>query len=142
MSYVFNRFSTTKQAQVEQLVAYAQLMGLSGKDLVAIGGKMHREQVKSEQQSRLDLAMSVPVFAPRRGRKASMTEFKVQSINGFYRIRYLGYGDYEIANSKGKRRKHYPDLYDNNLPRTRNTLVNSYRNILYDIATGKLVLDW
>ena len=38
-----NRFSADKQDLIEQFVEYAQLMGLSGRDLVAISGKLDRE---------------------------------------------------------------------------------------------------
>jgi hypothetical protein len=45
---VFRRFPANKQEQVRQLVAYATLMGLSGKDLVSIGGKLDRIQFRRE----------------------------------------------------------------------------------------------
>lgn len=38
----FKRFSDEKQDQVRALVNYATLMGLSGRDLVSIGGKLDR----------------------------------------------------------------------------------------------------
>ena len=41
-----NRFDPQKQDLIEQFVEYAQLMGLSGRDLVAIGGKLDRESKK------------------------------------------------------------------------------------------------
>ena len=47
----FRRFPAEKQEQVRGLVAYAQLMGLDGKDLVSIGGKLDRlkaAQVKKQ----------------------------------------------------------------------------------------------
>jgi hypothetical protein len=38
----FKRFSADKQDQVRALVNYATLMGLNGKDLMSIGGKLDR----------------------------------------------------------------------------------------------------
>ncbi len=45
----FRRFPAEKQDQVRALVNYATLMGLSGKDLVSIGGKLDRIKAKREK---------------------------------------------------------------------------------------------
>lgn len=42
----FKRFSKEKQDQIRALVNYATLMGLDGKDLVSIGGKLDRIKEK------------------------------------------------------------------------------------------------
>jgi hypothetical protein len=60
----FRRFSADKQEQVRQLVAYTQLMGLTGKDLVSIGGKLERIRKRQEADSYLAIGLSykcVPV---------------------------------------------------------------------------------
>ena len=44
----FKRFSAEKQDQIRALVNYATLMGLDGKDLVSIGGKLDRIKIKQE----------------------------------------------------------------------------------------------
>lgn len=44
----FSRFPKEKQDQVRALVNYATLMGLNGKDLVSIGGKLDRIRVRRE----------------------------------------------------------------------------------------------
>lgn len=44
----FRRFSEEKQDQVRALVNYATLMGLNGKDLMSIGGKLDRIKKKRE----------------------------------------------------------------------------------------------
>ena len=44
----FKRFPKEKQDQVRALVNYATLMGLNGKDLVSIGGKLNRIDAKKE----------------------------------------------------------------------------------------------
>lgn len=50
---IFKRFPAEKQDQVRQLVGFATLMGLSGKDLVSIGGKLDRiKQVKERDHLR------------------------------------------------------------------------------------------
>jgi len=45
---IFKRFPADKQEQVRALVNYATLMGLNGKDLVSIGGKLDRIKVRRE----------------------------------------------------------------------------------------------
>ena len=54
----FKRFSADKQEQIRQLVAYTQLMGLTGKDLVSIGGKLDRIQRRKELESNLAIGLS------------------------------------------------------------------------------------
>lgn len=46
----FKRFPADKQEQVRGLVSYAQLMGLDGKDLMSIGGKLDRIKKKHETE--------------------------------------------------------------------------------------------
>lgn len=38
----FRRFSPEKQDQIRQLIAYITLLGLTGKDLISIGGRLER----------------------------------------------------------------------------------------------------
>jgi hypothetical protein len=45
----FARFPAEKQEQVRGLVNYSTLMGLDGKDLMSIGGKLERIRKKQEQ---------------------------------------------------------------------------------------------
>lgn len=45
---IFKRFPADKQDQVRSLVNYATLMGLNGKDLISIGGKLDRIQDRRE----------------------------------------------------------------------------------------------
>ena len=55
---VFRRFPEAKQEQVRQLVAYCTLMGLNGKDLVSIGGKLARIEEKNEALKLIEIAQS------------------------------------------------------------------------------------
>ena len=57
----FKRFSKEKQEQIRQLVAYTTLMGLTGKDLVSIGGKLERMKEAEERKRRLAIVKSYPV---------------------------------------------------------------------------------
>lgn len=54
----FKRFSPEKQEQIRQLVAYTALMGLDGKDLVSIGGKLDRIAKRQELDRNLEIGRS------------------------------------------------------------------------------------
>ena len=73
---IFRRFPEDKQEQIRQLVAYTTLMGLSGKDLVSIGGKLNRIEEKNQALNLIQIAQgyesSCVVFGKTdEGRKAS-----------------------------------------------------------------------
>lgn len=73
---VFRRFPEEKQEQVRQLVAYCTLMGLTGKDLVSIGGKLARIDDKKEALRMIQIAQSyessiVPVGKSEKDRKTN-----------------------------------------------------------------------
>lgn len=56
---VFRRFPAEKQEQVRALVNYATLMGLNGKDLVSIGGKLDRIQLRREYETNREIVESM-----------------------------------------------------------------------------------
>lgn len=54
----FKRFPAEKQEQIRQLVSYCTLMGLNGKDLISIGGKLDRLQERHKFESSLAIGLS------------------------------------------------------------------------------------
>jgi hypothetical protein len=56
VSLHFRRFSEDKQDQVRALVNYATLMGLDGKDLISIGGKLNRIKERREMERNRTIA--------------------------------------------------------------------------------------
>ena len=56
----FKRFPREKQEQIRQLVNYATLMGLDGKDLISIGSKL--ERIKSNATNSAKMAKIGLVF--------------------------------------------------------------------------------
>ncbi len=64
----FRRFSDDKQEQIRQLVSYCTLMGLTGKDLVSIGGKLDRLAKAEELKRNLEIGLSYPT-TPVRNKK-------------------------------------------------------------------------
>ena len=56
---IFRRFSEAKQPQVRQLVGWARLLGLTGRDLVSIGGKLDRATAQQELRRNKEIALSM-----------------------------------------------------------------------------------
>lgn len=52
----FRRFSLEKQDQIRQLVAYTTLLGLTGNDLISIGGRLERLTRSREVRQNRQLA--------------------------------------------------------------------------------------
>lgn len=57
----FSRFAPEKQEQIRQLVSYTTMMGLTGKDLVSIGGKLDRMRARQETESNRKILLSMGV---------------------------------------------------------------------------------
>jgi hypothetical protein len=56
---IFRRFPAEKQEQVRQLIGWTKLMGLSGDDLVSIGGKLNRLSAQQELSRNKEIAQSM-----------------------------------------------------------------------------------
>ena len=56
---IFRRFSEAKQAQVRQLVGWARLLGLTGRDLISIGGKLDRATAQQELRRNKEIAQGM-----------------------------------------------------------------------------------
>ena len=54
----FRRFSPDKQDQIRQLVSYTTLLGLTGKDLISIGGRL--ERIEKTRVMRSNKAIAAP----------------------------------------------------------------------------------
>jgi len=55
----FRRFSPEKQEQIRQLVSYTTLLGLTGKDLISIGGRLDRLVSAKERDTNVAAAKSL-----------------------------------------------------------------------------------
>ena len=59
----FRRFSKEKQEQIRQLVVYATMMSLSGKDLISIGGVLDRRGSVNEYKARVAIINALTAIA-------------------------------------------------------------------------------
>lgn len=143
MTFNLNRFSKDKQEQLEQFVAYAQLMGLSGRDLVAIGGKIDREQAKQRKLANMEIVRSFECLPIGADTFHDLDQrFKLKTLHGAYNFADDGWNRWEVVSLKTKvKQVRYVDPYDYDLPKT-NYRTRSRYAMLLEIAAGKFTLNF
>lgn len=100
---LFKRFPAEKQEQVRQLVAYAQLMGLDGKDLVSIGGKLDRIKAAAEWKRNRSLVESTFTFlnvGRDHGEYSLNNRWKIKTSGGTYTFTAQGWDMYRVKSNK------------------------------------------
>jgi hypothetical protein len=138
-----NRFPAEKHEQIEQLIVFAKLMGLSGRDLVAIGGKIDREDRKALVQSNMHLVNTFQCLTIGFDSVHNLdSRFKLKTGRGAYNFHSIGWNSWLITSLKTKIKQTYTvDVYSYDLPRIDFRTKCRYA-ILLDIAQGKLVLNF
>jgi hypothetical protein len=117
---IFKRFAADKQDQVRALVNYATLMGLSGKDLVSIGGKLDRIKASRERKQRIAIVQGYQIKPI--GKDANKTKydqahavsrrFKLETATGAYYFENH-YEGWKISNPRTKATiRHHCEYYD------------------------------
>jgi len=156
---IFRRFPKEKQDQVRGLVEYATLMGLSGKDLVSIGGKLDRIKEAQERERNLSIAQGfecLPVQARSKAAKlldeklpkATVEQlldkkFKLKTVGGTYTFSVNNNGAWSIRSSTTKAtRSHRPSYWDYDLGKNIKSERKIRYGVLLDIANGKLNLNF
>ena len=143
----FRRFSKEKQEQVRGLVQYATLMGLSGKDLISIGGKLDRLKEQEQRKRNVEIVESfecLPIGADAKLTGNSLKyalngRFKLKYPHGAYNFTYEG-PDWRIHSlktgvTKTHRCSYYSDDYA--LPKSFNWDKRRRYCMLLDIYHGK-----
>jgi hypothetical protein len=140
MTFKLRRFSDEKQDQVEQLIGYATMLGLSGKDLISIGGKMERDRSNMFIKRNLELIKSVEVY--RIGNDVDIEQrFKIKTSNGNYNFENNGYS-WHITSLKTKNVINYTPSESIDLPKRMGWYKRCQYRMLYDIATGVIQLNF
>jgi hypothetical protein len=133
----FKRFPADRQDQVRALVEYATLMGLTGKDLVSIGGKLDRLKVTNEIARNKEIIAGFKVNNP----NSDYTKFSIKTTDSSYRFEEYGNG-WRITSSKTKAHVRHNRNTDYALPNSYNWDKRKYCSVLLDIANGKLQLNF
>lgn len=98
--FELKRFPKDKHEQIAGLVQYATLMGLTGKDLVSIGGKMDRDNAKKERARRLEICNSM--VTPMKGCKEAYPNFKIMLGGRQLHARKIHSNEWKFYDSKGR----------------------------------------
>lgn len=148
---IFKRFPEEKQEQVRGLVQYATLMGLSGKDLVSIGGKLDRLRGQQERKRNMDIINSFKCLLIGEDRKAPKSyqdgrldiRFKLETANGVYRFDRSWGDEWTVTSYQTKyQRSHNVAVYDYDIPTKKSWETRIRYALLLDIDCGRLQLNF
>jgi len=100
------RFDKDKHDQLEQLIAWSQMMGLSGRDLVSLGGHIDRAQKTEEAKSNRTLAETIK-FDPVGGDTEMHNKWSYLTPDGRYTFQDARWGQVVVVSNKTKVRKNF-----------------------------------
>lgn len=143
----FKRFPKEKQEQIRQFVSYAQMCGLTGKDIRSIGDKLDRERKTEERRANMEIVkgfecLNIGEDARRSDKKYRLNDrFKLKTATGAYNFKYDYYG-YQVTSLQTRKTvNHRTDACAYELPTRNYDEMTRYATLL-DIAFGKLRLDF
>jgi hypothetical protein len=143
----FKRFPENKQEQIRQFVAYAQMCGLSGKDIRSIGDKLDRQRKVEERRANMEIVkgfncLNIGDDAKLSDKKYRLNDrFKLKTARGAYNFKYDYYGYQVTSLHTRKTVNHRTDPWTYELPTRNYDEMTRYATLL-DIAFGKLKLDF
>ena len=100
------RFDKDKHDQLEQLIAWSQMMGLSGRDLVSLGGHIDRAQQAAEAKSNRSLAETIK-FDAVGGDTEMSNKWSYLTPDGRYTFQDARWGQITVVSNKTKVRKNF-----------------------------------
>lgn len=143
----FKRFAPEKQDQIRQLVSYATLMGLSGKDLISIGGKLDRVKERQQHEALVRIAEGYEAETKPVGRSKQEQEsnrwhkWRYVDANGVaWRFNTSSRWGCEVTNeSTGKTKRFSLEEY---FPKSRSSSKIYKFNALLNLHHGKIMLNF
>lgn len=140
------RFPEDKHAQVLQVMSYLEMCGLTGRDLVSIGGYVDRrlmneryQSAKARVQDYIDQKTISPIGADNQDRVES--RFKYKGINGTYNFDSDGWSYWSATSVKTKVKKRFPTSsrdWPSHVPWSK----RHFLEVVLDIAEGNIKLDF
>lgn len=95
------RFDKAKHEQLEGLLQWCALMGLSGRDLVSLGGHIDRAQAAAEAKSNRALAETI-TFDSVGGDMSMSNKWSYNTPNGRYTFQESTWGRVAVTSNKTK----------------------------------------
>lgn len=100
------RFDKAKHDQLEGLLEWCQLMGLTGKDLISLGGHIERSQQAAEAKSNRTLAETI-TFDTVGGDTEMSNKWSYLTPDGRYTFQDARWGQVTVVSNKTKVRKNF-----------------------------------
>lgn len=141
----FPRFPKEKQDQIRQLVSYVTLMGLDGKDLVSIGGKLDRLKVKNEimrNRAVVDNMLAEKVIVTVGKDRDMRHRWAYITPNGRYYFKDCDWRSVTITNSKTAKTQTMPVPSWYNFGRYRVGNNRELPNIMLCVYNGEILLNF
>lgn len=141
----FPRFPKEKQDQIRQLVAYVTLMGLDGKDLVSIGGKLDRLKAKNEimrNRAVIDNMLKEKVIVTVGKDKDMRSRWAYITPAGRYYFSNADWYGVKIVNSKTGVQKSLPVVNFYNFGRYRVGNNRELANVMLNVYHGDIPLNF
>ncbi len=133
------RFDKSKHEQLVGLLQWCELMGLTGRDLISLGGHIDRLQTREAAQKNIEIAKGYKI--DRVGHDTSNdARFSLKTVNGRYQFQYYSYQTVYVTSYKTKVKKHLA-MDHFNLGRMDYRKAWIYR-VLLNVHSGKIVLDF
>lgn len=133
------RFDPSKHQQLEEFIAWVRMMGLTGRDLVSLGGQMDRMQQREEVTSNRAIVEGMQL--DRVGSDRSIEErWTVKTVNGRYRFD-VDYSAVQITSYQTKKRMTWHCHRNYELGKMHWRKRVKYE-VMLDWHHGKLVLDF
>lgn len=145
VSIEFSRFPPEKQEQIRALVSYTTMMGLTGKDLISIGGKLDRLKTKNEiaNNRRIIDQMLTDKIIRTVGKDKDMRRRWVYLQGGTrYYFTDTHWGSVTVANPKTGQRRNItiPSFYQFGRYRVYNN--RDVANIMLNVHFGEIMLNF
>ena len=133
------RFDKAKHEQLEGLLQWCALMGLTGKDLVSLGGHIERSQQAAEAKSNRTLAETIK-FDPVASDTEMSNKWSYLTPNGRYTFQDARWGQITVVGNKTKVRKNFrTEMYQlGRIHWGKRDRLNCALNII----NGRIVLDF
>ena len=99
------RFPIEKHDQIKQLMTYIEMCGVSGKDLVSIGGYIDRRRLSESYKHRKSLVDALPISpvgSDHAHNESYDTRFNYKTEQGTYRFETDGWNTWSITSNKTK----------------------------------------
>lgn len=135
-----SRFGADRGPQIEQLISYITLLGFTGKDLVAIGGKMERQKEKNIALHNEEIVKQFKFELIGQDRDVNHRgRFKIKNPYGTYHVQCQSFWHGEVKNTKTRVKKNY---FVNYCPTVGKGYIPEVKQAILAIANGVITLDF